>query len=49
VTVKKRGSPLEPQALQRQLRLKGSRHAILFLTRVRGEPYVLIGEVCPTP
>jgi SAM-dependent methyltransferase len=49
VTVKKRGSPIEPQELQRQLRLTGSRHAILFLTHVRGEPYVLVGdEVTPT-
>lgn len=44
VTVKKRGSPLEPQALQRQLRLQGSRSAILFLTHVRGAPYVLVGQ-----
>lgn len=44
VTVKKRGSPLEPQELQRQLRLQGSRSAILFLTHVRGAPYVLVGQ-----
>lgn len=47
VTVKKRGSPLEPQALQRQLRLQGSRSAILFLTHVRGAPYVLVGQPWP--
>src|SRR5690606_35110323 len=34
VTVKKRGSPLEPQELQRQLRLRGSRSVTLFLTHV---------------
>ncbi|MDT8305541.1 MAG: hypothetical protein RRC07_06360 [Anaerolineae bacterium] len=46
VTVKKRGSPLDPQELQRQLRLEGSRHVILFLTQVRGDPHVLAGEEC---
>jgi hypothetical protein len=44
VTVKKRGSPLEPESLQRQLRLKGSQHRILFLTQVKGETAVLIGH-----
>jgi hypothetical protein len=49
VTVKKRGSPLEPQALQRQLRLQGTRSAILFLTHVRAVPYVLVGQPCFGP
>ncbi|MDX1688573.1 MAG: class I SAM-dependent methyltransferase [Candidatus Promineifilaceae bacterium] len=44
VTVKKRGSPLEPETLQRRLRLEGETHATLFLTHVQGEPYVLIGR-----
>jgi hypothetical protein len=44
VTVKKRGSPLEPEALQRQLRLRGEASRILFLTKVDGKPYVLIAE-----
>lgn len=44
VTVKKRGSPLEPETLQRRLRLEGEAHAILFLTHVQGEPHVLIGR-----
>ncbi len=44
VTVKKRGSPLEPESLQRQLRLKGSQHRIVFLTQVKGETAVLIGH-----
>ena len=51
VTVKKRGSPLAPEELQRRLRLGkevGEQHAILFLTHVQGEPYVLIGrEIAP--
>ena len=44
VTIKKRGSPLDPATLQQQLRLKGDNHRILFLTHVKGEPMVLIGE-----
>ena len=44
VTVKKRGSPLEPDSLRRQLRLKGSQHRIVFLTQVKGETAVLIGQ-----
>lgn len=49
VTVKKRGSPLEPEELQRQLRLQGSRSVILFLTHVGGAPYVLVGQECAAP
>ncbi len=44
VTIKKRGSPLEPDTLRRQLRLRGSQHRIIFLTQVLGEPTVLIGH-----
>jgi hypothetical protein len=44
VTVKKRGSPLEPEALIRQLRLTGPESRIVFLTHVRGEAWVLIGQ-----
>ena len=44
VTIKKRGSPLEPDSLRRQLRLKGSQHRIVFLTQVKGETAVLIGQ-----
>ncbi|MBX3057628.1 MAG: SAM-dependent methyltransferase [Anaerolineae bacterium] len=45
VTIKKRGSPLEPEQLKRQLRLTGppENHRILFLTHIRGEPSVIIG------
>jgi len=42
VTVKKRGSPLEPDQLIRQLRLKGDEQCILVLTHLRGEPIVII-------
>jgi hypothetical protein len=44
VTVKKRGSPLEPERLIRQLRLSGSEHRLVCLTHVSGQPYVLIGR-----
>ncbi|HSM56014.1 MAG TPA: class I SAM-dependent methyltransferase [Candidatus Sulfomarinibacteraceae bacterium] len=49
VTVKKRGSPITPEELQRQLRLEGEREAIVFLTRVRGAPYALIGHEVTFP
>ncbi|MCS6909749.1 MAG: hypothetical protein NZM11_04165 [Anaerolineales bacterium] len=44
VTVKKRGSPLKPEELTRRLRLSGEESRVVFLTHVRGEPYVLIGQ-----
>lgn len=44
VTIKKRGSPLDPDSLRQQLRLRGDEHRILFLTHVMGEPAVLIGD-----
>ena len=44
VTIKKRGSPIEPDRLQRQLRLSGHKnvHRILFLTHILGEPSVIV-------
>lgn len=44
VTVKKRGSPLEPEKLIQQLRLSGPESRIVFLTHVQGEAWVLIGQ-----
>ncbi|MCA9933219.1 MAG: methyltransferase domain-containing protein [Ardenticatenaceae bacterium] len=44
VTIKKRGSPLEPEQLRHQLRLQGEGHCVLFLTFVRGETAVIIGQ-----
>ena len=44
VTIKKRGSPLDPAVLQRQLRLQGDEERIIFLTHVLGEPAVLVGR-----
>ena len=46
VTVKKRGSPLEPEALIRQLKPSGPESRIVFLTQVSGKPYALIGRAC---
>ncbi|MEN3360712.1 MAG: hypothetical protein V7637_4694 [Mycobacteriales bacterium] len=42
VTVKKRGSAVDPQLLRRELRLAGDGHAIVVLTRVAGAPTVLL-------
>lgn len=44
LTVKKRGSPLTPEALIRDLRLSGSDERTVFLTHLRGEPIVVIGS-----
>lgn len=42
VTVKKRGSPLEPDFLIQQLRLQGELERVIVLTQLRHEPIVLI-------
>jgi hypothetical protein len=42
VTVKKRGSPLEPEALIGKLRLSGEGERTVFLTHLRGRPIVII-------
>jgi SAM-dependent methyltransferase len=43
ITVKKRGSPITPEALQAKLSLKdGIHHAVVILTRLQGQPIVLI-------
>jgi hypothetical protein len=44
VVVKKRGSPLEPEALIHELHLKGNEERVIFLTQLRGKPIVI---VCP--
>jgi len=43
VTIKKRGSPLEPDALAHDLRLKGDNQRVLILTQLQGKPIVVIG------
>ncbi|MEP6695302.1 MAG: class I SAM-dependent methyltransferase [Pseudonocardiales bacterium] len=42
VTVKKRGSAIEPETLRRQLRLTGAEHAVVVVTRVTGKPTVFV-------
>jgi SAM-dependent methyltransferase len=42
LTVKKRGSPLQPEALIRDLRLKGDAERTIFLTHLRGRPIVIL-------
>ncbi len=45
VTVKKRGSPLEPDRLIRDLRLSGEDERTIFLTHLRGKPIVIIARM----
>ncbi len=42
VTIKKRGSAVEPETLRRQLRLSGSEHAVVVVTRIGDAPTVLL-------
>ena len=44
VVVKKRGSPIEPEALARQLRGPGSGAAVVVVSRVAGAPSVFVCE-----
>ncbi len=44
VTVKKRGSPIEPETLIKQLRLEGPEERVVVLTHVEGRAWVLIGQ-----
>lgn len=45
VTVKKRGSPLQPEALIRDLRLRGDNERVVALTHLMGKPIVIICAV----
>ena len=47
LTVKRRGSPVDPESLRRQMRLRGDEEATVVLTRVGGTPTVLV--VHPVP
>ena len=42
LTVKKRGSPLQPEALIRDLRLDGEAERTIFLTHLSGRPIVIV-------
>ena len=44
VVVKKRGSPLQPEALVRDLRLRGLEERVIFLTHLVGKPVVVIAR-----
>ncbi|MEL7236790.1 MAG: class I SAM-dependent methyltransferase, partial [Chloroflexota bacterium] len=44
VTVKKRGSPITPEELQAKLKLKGNNSLTVVLTRLHGNPIVIICE-----
>ncbi|RST13306.1 methyltransferase domain-containing protein [Streptomyces sp. WAC05374] len=44
LTVKKRGSAVEPEELRRKLKPKGPNAATVFLTRVAGAPTMLVGR-----
>ncbi|MET9501273.1 methyltransferase domain-containing protein [Streptomyces sp. NPDC006622] len=44
LTVKKRGSAVEPEELRRKVRPQGRNSATVFLTRVAGAPTMLVGH-----
>ncbi|MGW0466927.1 class I SAM-dependent methyltransferase [Streptomyces sp. NPDC003027] len=44
LTVKKRGSAVEPEELRRRIKPKGPHSATVFLTRVAGAPTMLVGR-----
>ena len=44
LTVKKRGSAVEPEELRRKVKPQGPHAATVFLTRVAGAPAMLIGH-----
>ncbi|MFD9001288.1 methyltransferase domain-containing protein [Streptomyces sp. NPDC059582] len=47
LTVKKRGSAVEPEELRRKVKPQGPNAATVFLTRVAGAPTMLIGHPAP--
>lgn len=49
LTVKKRGTAVEPETLRKQLRLQGDNEATIVLTRVAGEQKVLVVRPLPPP
>ncbi|MEV6745743.1 class I SAM-dependent methyltransferase [Streptomyces sp. NPDC051080] len=49
LTVKKRGSAVEPEELRRRMKLQGPNSATVFLTRVAGAPTMLIGHPLTGP
>ncbi|MFJ4850595.1 methyltransferase domain-containing protein [Streptomyces sp. NPDC088733] len=49
LTVKKRGSAVEPEEVRRRVRPQGPNAATVFLTRVAGAPSMLLGSPVPPP
>ncbi|KJY46737.1 methyltransferase domain-containing protein [Streptomyces sp. A1547] len=49
LTVKKRGSAIEPEELRRKVKPQGPHSATVFLTRVAGAPSMLIGSPVSAP
>ncbi|KOV65431.1 methyltransferase [Streptomyces sp. AS58] len=49
LTVKKRGSAVEPEELRKKVKPQGPHAATVFLTRVAGAPTMLIGRPAETP
>jgi SAM-dependent methyltransferase len=49
LTVKKRGSAVEPEELRRKVRPEGPSAATVFLSRAMGAPTMLIGHPVPDP
>ncbi|MET9408772.1 methyltransferase domain-containing protein [Streptomyces sp. NPDC002935] len=49
LTVKKRGSAVEPEELRRKVKPQGPRSATVFLTRVAGAPTMLVGAPAKPP
>ncbi|MEU8673912.1 class I SAM-dependent methyltransferase [Streptomyces sp. NPDC048560] len=49
LTVKKRGSAVEPEELRRRMRLQGPNAATVFLTRVADAPTMLVGQPLKRP
>ncbi|HKA69572.1 MAG TPA: class I SAM-dependent methyltransferase [Actinomycetes bacterium] len=47
VTIKKRGSALDPDQLRRQLRLAGTGSIVVILTRICGRPIVILADPMP--
>ncbi|QCX78586.1 23S rRNA methyluridine methyltransferase [Streptomyces sp. YIM 121038] len=47
LTVKKRGSAVEPEELRRKVKPRGPGSATVFLTRVAGAPTMLVGHPAP--
>jgi hypothetical protein len=49
LTVKKRGSPLDPEDVRRRMKPKGPNATTVFLTRAAGAPVMLLGRPVPAP